>query len=663
MEISAANGGTVLQGDLVAWLRQGGSVASRHPKGLYVLFFTEMWERLAFYLMLGILVLYCIDTERGGLGMSIGTATEIYGTYLAFVYFTPFLGGLLADRYLGYRVAVLIGGFLMAAGLFSLGVRSTTTLYAGLGLLCLGNGLFKPNISAMVGALYEPGDSRRDAGFNIFYMGINIGAAASALLSAPLRNLFSFNLAFIVAGVGLLIGVTILSLNWKKLAKTDVRSESAAEDITLTRIFATILAPAAVFGAIGYFIGVNVEFIAGSIGPITFAFIVGMMPVVAYFGILVKNASPEEKPGLSALIPVFIAGGTFFMILHLSGGLMTFFAENNTNREANWIPESAHFYSQSAMPSYFSNASKDLVRPHEESLIKVETDAEAMFGARMMDQAVLDRIVARYPDLVAVEDTDPAFNPRWSRVASKVFAEGVIRVSESKDNHGRRVNSVRAEPESAEALKTVALVRKRGDVSFAVIPVSDQVFASVYKGASDKRLEPAGNLGLVNAEMITALFNPVFVVIFTPLVVFFFAWRIRKKKEISTARKIFLGMVITTVALIIMGIGAYAGGDGASKVSALWLVVFYAVITIGELCLSPMGLSLVTKLSPKRLVGLMMGGWFLSTAIGNKMSGFISGLEPTMMMFLILAALVLSVAGVIFVLLPRLDKAIKQYGA
>ena len=494
-------------------------------------------------------------------------------------------------------------------------------------------------------------------------MGINIGAAASALLSAPLRNLFSFNLAFIVAGVGLLIGVTILSLNWKKLAKTDVRSESAAEDITLTRIFATILAPAAVFGAIGYFIGVNVEFIAGSIGPITFAFIVGMMPVVAYFGILVKNASPEEKPGLSALIPVFIAGGTFFMILHLSGGLMTFFAENNTNREANWIPESAHFYSQSAMPSYFSNASKDLVRPHEESLIKVETDAEAMFGARMMDQAVLDRIVARYPDLVAVEDTDPAFNPRWSRVASKVFAEGVIRVSESKDNHGRRVNSVRAEPESAEALKTVALVRKRGDVSFAVIPVSDQVFASVYKGASDKRLEPAGNLGLVNAEMITALFNPVFVVIFTPLVVFFFAWRIRKKKEISTARKIFLGMVITTVALIIMGIGAYAGGDGASKVSALWLVVFYAVITIGELCLSPMGLSLVTKLSPKRLVGLMMGGWFLSTAIGNKMSGFISGLEPTMMMFLILAALVLSVAGVIFVLLPRLDKAIKQYGA
>jgi POT family proton-dependent oligopeptide transporter len=122
-------------------------------------------------------------------------------------------------------------------------------------------------------------------------------------------------------------------------------------------------------------------------------------------------------------------------------------------------------------------------------------------------------------------------------------------------------------------------------------------------------------------------------------------------------------MVITTISILIMAFGAYVGQDGAIKTSMMWLVIYYLIITCGELCLSPMGLSLVTKLSPKRLVGLMMGGWFLATAIGNKLSGFISGLEPSTMMFVILAVAILAVAGFIFLLLPRLDAAIKKYGA
>jgi amino acid/peptide:H+ symporter len=308
-----------------------------HPKGLYALFFTEMWERLAFYLMVGILFLYCKDTERGGLAMTVIKAAEVYGTYLAFVYFTPFLGGMVADRFIGYRKAVLIGGLFMAAGFFTMGIRSEMMLYLGLLLLCLGNGLFKPNISAMVGKLYAPGDPRRDAGFNIFYMGINIGAATSAILSAPLRNAFSFNVAFMAAGVGLLIGVIVLVANWKKLDLADVRPEPTPEDVTMGKIFTVIILPAAVFGAGGYFIGVNWDAVAGSIGPITFAFIIGMLPIIFYFGMLVKNSKPEEKPGMSALIPVYVCGGAFFMILHLSGGLMTFVAENNTDRQAEWI--------------------------------------------------------------------------------------------------------------------------------------------------------------------------------------------------------------------------------------------------------------------------------------------------------------------------------------
>jgi POT family proton-dependent oligopeptide transporter len=145
--------------------------------------------------------------------------------------------------------------------------------------------------------------------------------------------------------------------------------------------------------------------------------------------------------------------------------------------------------------------------------------------------------------------------------------------------------------------------------------------------------------------------------------VWFFAMLAARGREISTARKIFYGMVITTISILVMAFGAYLGQDGAIKTSMMWLVVYYLIITCGELCLSPMGLSLVTKLSPKRLVGLMMGGWFLSTSIGNKLAGFISGIEPSTMMFIVLAAAILAVAGFIYVLLPRLDAAIKQYGA
>ena len=131
-------------------------MATEHPKGLKPLFLTEMWERLGFYLIVGILYLYIIDTERGGLGMSNADAGEIYGTYLAFVYFTPFLGGLIADRYLGFRRSVFIGGLLMAAGYFALGVRSMPTFYGGLVLICLGNGLDKPLVAPCL-LLHGPG--------------------------------------------------------------------------------------------------------------------------------------------------------------------------------------------------------------------------------------------------------------------------------------------------------------------------------------------------------------------------------------------------------------------------------------------------------------------------------------------------------------------------
>jgi dipeptide/tripeptide permease len=640
-------------------------MATRHPKGLKPLFFTEMWERLGFYMMVGILYLYIIDTERGGLGLSNATAGEIYGTYLAFVYFTPFLGGMIADRYLGFRKSVFIGGLLMAAGYFALGVRSMPTFYAGLVLLCLGNGLFKPNISAMVGNLYEPGDPRRDAGFNIFYMGINIGASAAALLAAPLRNLWNFNIAFAAAGVGLLISVIILTVRWKGLAAADPPiTPPSPEDVTMGQIVMTILAPAALFGAVGYFVGQYLPFVVNTIGTVTFAFLVGMLPIMAYFVVLVKRATPDEKPGLAALIPVYVAGGAFFMVLHLSGGLMTVFAENNTDRQAEWIPRATDFYAQKAMPSYFSNAGADLSRPDQETLVIVEADAESMFGARILTQSLVQRF-EQDPSLNVSVLAPEEFPDDERFLACGVYADENVRLTTSKDAHGVTSTNVKLSPENARSLRRVILGRQLGGRNVPVLLVTQSTFDAVYANTDDSTptLEPGGYVRLVNAEMITALLNPVFVVALTPVVVWFFGMLAARGREVSTARKIFYGMVITTASILIVAFGAYVGQDGAIKTSMMWLVIYYIVITCGELCLSPMGLSLVTKLSPKRLVGLMMGGWFLATAIGNKLAGFISGLEPSTMMFVVLAAAILGVAGFIYLLLPRLDAAIKQYGA
>jgi len=639
-------------------------MAFGHPRGLKALFFTEMWERLGFYLMLGILYLYIIDTERGGLGFSNATAGEIYGTYLAFVYFTPFLGGLIADRYLGFRRSVFIGGILMAGGYFSLGVRSLPTFYAGLILLCIGNGLFKPNISAMVGNLYAPDDPRRDAGFNIFYMGINIGATISALLAAPLRNLWNFNLAFAAAGVGLLIGTMVLVVNWKKLAVADPSHEPSPEDVNMRQIVMTILMPAAIFGAAGYFIGKSIPFVANTIGPVTFAFIVGMLPIIVYFIMLAVRATPEEKPGLASLIPVYIAGGAFFMVLHLSGGLMTVFAEHNTNRQAEWIPNSLSFYGQKAMPSYFDNAGPEVARPDPQTLVIVDEDAESMFGARILKQTLVESF-ENGPSL-NVAALLPAEVPAEERfLACGVYADDNVHITTGTDVHGVTTTSVKVSPEGATVLRFVVLTRPLAGTQVPVILVSQATFDAVYANTNDGTpgLEPGKYVRLLNAEMITALPNPVFVVVLTPLVVGFFAWLAARGRQVSTARKIFYGMVITAISILVMAWGSHVGQNGAIKTSMVWLLLYYLIITVGELCLSPMGLSLVTKLSPKRLVGLMMGGWFLATAIGNKLAGFISGLQPTTQMFVILAVAISGVAAFLYALLPRLDAAIKKYGA
>jgi POT family proton-dependent oligopeptide transporter len=186
--------------------------ARGHPKGLYLLFTTEMWERMSYYGMRALLVLYMVGaTDKGGFGWTQAKALQIYGLYTGLVYATPVIGGYLADRYLGQRLSVTLGGILMMLGQFVLAMpgNAEPLFYAGLGLLVVGNGFFKPNISTMVGGLYEPGDPRRDGAFTIFYIGINVGAFLASAVCGTLGEKFGWMYGFGSAGVGMGLGVLV----------------------------------------------------------------------------------------------------------------------------------------------------------------------------------------------------------------------------------------------------------------------------------------------------------------------------------------------------------------------------------------------------------------------------------------------------------------------
>jgi dipeptide/tripeptide permease len=649
-------------------------MAFGHPKGLIALFFTEMWERLAFYTMVGILLLYTIDAERGGLGLPRAEGNEIYGLYLAFVYFTPFLGGMIADRFLGYRRSVAVGGLLMSAGLFLMGMPGYTFFVLGLIGLIVGNGFFKPNISVMVGNLYEPGDPKRDSGFNIFYMGINIGALLATLIVAPIvRNELGWLWTFRAAGIGVFIAVILLMINWKGLEKADRQPERGEDDTGIGEIALKILLPAFVVGIIGYFVARTLDF--GLVRPSDFGFLVGMIPVVIFFVRLGLTANDEEKPGLLALLPIFVAGGAFFMILHLNGSAMTQWARDFTDREPGIARAATVKLQQDALPSYYTNAAESVPRPHPDSLLVVDSATTAnMFGQSKLTDAALAKLTAR-PDIEAVRvGMDPEVSGEvteaWIARAVKVYGDDQVTVKEEKGSHGEDIVSVNL-ADAAVAQDQVILVRTMAGERFPVFVVDEHTTEAIYDAyreryGKDPDYLPKGEyLKVVNAEVYQS-WNPFWVIALTPLVVWFFATRLRKGKPVPTAHKLLYGMMFTTAALLLMAVAGAMTDGGAVKVTGLWMMVFYLIITTGELCLSPIGLSLVTKLSPKRLVGLAMGGWFLATSIGNKFSGFFGGvqnhMEP-MWFFLLLAGCSAAVALFIFLVLPRLDKAITKYGA
>jgi proton-dependent oligopeptide transporter, POT family len=232
-------------------------MSRRHPIGLYILFLVEMWERFGFYCMLAIFKLYMIDKNNGQPFLQ-ENSNQIYGLYLGGVYFTPFFGGILAEWKMGYRLTIIVGAILMAAGYFLLGAVGLPFFVAGLGLIIIGNGLFKPNISSMVGKLYQAGDPRVDSAFTIFYMGINVGAFTSPFVASYLEDRFGFHTAFAAAGVGMIISLVLFLFCQRWVVENRPPAESAHTDVTAAEIDAKLQGRRNL--ALALFFGINVLF-------------------------------------------------------------------------------------------------------------------------------------------------------------------------------------------------------------------------------------------------------------------------------------------------------------------------------------------------------------------------------------------------------------------
>ncbi len=309
-----------------------------HPRGLATLFFTEMWERFSYYGMRAILILFMVDKiEKGGLGWSDSKAGAVYGMYTAMVYLMCLGGGWVADRITGQRRAVLIGGVFIAAGEFCLLAPSETLFYSGLVLLMFGTGLLKGNVSTIVGQLYPKGDPRRDSGFSIFYMGINIGALISPIICSYVGEKISWRLGFGVAGVGMLAGLIQYLWGSRHLGDAGLRPASTGDpvrDRAQKRNAAMSVAAGvgvfAVWGILGAtgVISMDATTISDALG---WALLV-ISVVVFWWLIFGGSWSAEERKRSAAVLVLFVASALFWASFEQAGSSLNLFAERQTDR-------------------------------------------------------------------------------------------------------------------------------------------------------------------------------------------------------------------------------------------------------------------------------------------------------------------------------------------
>ena len=329
------------------------AVASSHPPGLRVLFFTEMWERFSYYGMRTLLVLFMTTEimrgENGGLGFTDELATAIYGIYTALVYLMALPGGWVADRFLGMQKTVWYGGIIIMCGHFTLAIPALWTFFAGLALIIIGTGLLKPTVSGIVGELYPEGGARRDAGFTIYYMGINLGAFLGPLVCAFLGENVNWHVGFAAAGVGMFFGLVQFRLSQPQLGQAGLEPAApppAARRAGLIRVFLSVCSIVLLAGLLAGVLAwqgriqIDAVAMAGQISILILVMALGFFAYVFLWGELKR----EERQRTVVILILFFATAIFWAGFEQSGSSLNLFAARYTNREflGNLFPEGLH---------------------------------------------------------------------------------------------------------------------------------------------------------------------------------------------------------------------------------------------------------------------------------------------------------------------------------
>jgi POT family proton-dependent oligopeptide transporter len=306
-----------------------------HPRGLATLFFTEFWERFSYYGIQALLVLFATaSVARGGLGLSVADGTAIYGLYSGSLWLLALPGGWIADRLLGSRRAVLVGGCLISAGNFSLAIAGWPTFFLGLALTALGSGLLKPNISSMVGELYPDDLARRDAGFSIFYMGINLGALLSPLVCGQLGERVDWHLGFAAAGAGMALGVVQYALGGKNLGRAGLRPNADLDAVARARSWRILAGTGALVVVVIALVGGGwLSVTLGQAAKIATAMIAGLALVYFVYQFAAGGLDRGEKRRMLAILVLFLFSVLFWSGYFQAASSLNLFAERLTNRD------------------------------------------------------------------------------------------------------------------------------------------------------------------------------------------------------------------------------------------------------------------------------------------------------------------------------------------
>ncbi|AVI51069.1 MFS transporter [Pukyongia salina] len=529
-----------------------------HPAGLFVLFFTEMWERFSYYGMRAILVIFltgAIIGDNPGWAWSTEAALSLLGTYAMFVYLTPILGGWLADNKIGYRMAVVIGALLMTIGHASMAVETPTFLYIGITFLILGNGMFKPNMTAIISKMYEGHDEKKDGAYNIFYMGVNAGAFIGIMLCGWVGEKVGWSYGFGLAGIFMLLGMLQFVFAQRLFGSVgDVPKKKTGEvvkeivmdgdeEVTVKRNPFTLLD----FTLIGIFVVSALVFIfndpmskIGEIKTLNFdilglpdSLFFALLAAVSFVLLLVIRLSRYvrlERDRMIAFTIFCIFTIFFWAAFEQAAGSLPIYTRDFTNR--------------------------------------------ILEGNAAMGFKIVDLIVTVVPLLIITYVLLSLFRKTFNRIGLSNVILGISFI-----------------------------------IVWAIV-----IFKLYTEFQSTETEVPVTWF---------AILNSLFIIMFAPL---FTKWWDSKYNPPASV-KYFLGLALLGLGFAFLAFGARhvpAGADSAS-LSMAWLVFAYLFHTLGELCLSPMGLSYLSKLIPARMIAFMFGVYYLAIAIGNKLAHYVGG--------------------------------------